>query len=369
MPVPLPIAIVIALIALSVLVTVHEFGHFLAAKLMGVWPEEFGIGLPPRVWGKKIGETIWSVNALPLGGFVRLHGEVGTDVQKHPDRAFMNKSKPARAFIAVAGVAVNFLFAVFCFSLIFFITGIPKGVVVERIESDSAASLTEITTGDQIIALGGVELIDTSEFSPTIQKFKGQTTTVTVKKAGTSDTVDYQVSIPNEVPEDKGLFGVGYSPRETFYGNVITRPLVALKYGSELTWEYTVLIVGEFKKLFTQIGQGQVPKGLAGPVGVVGVTAEAVTQGLLSTLGLTGLISINLALVNLIPFPPLDGSRIMFLFIEAIVGKKRLPYWESRIHATGMYILLALMVLLTAREIPKVLSAGSLSGFVQSLIQ
>jgi len=365
---PLPILVIIALIVLSLLVVVHEFGHFVAAKLVGVWPEEFGIGLPPRVWGKKIGDTIWSVNALPLGGFVRLHGEVGTDEQHYPERAFMNKSKLARAFIAVAGVAMNMAFAVLCFTTIIWFTGVARGVEVTDVVEGTAASQTEITAGDKIVQLGETQILDTSDFSPAIDKNKGKTTAVTVQKAN-GDTREYSVDIPSQAQEGKGLLGVGFKPSETYYGSGIERPFVAFKYGTAQTWEFTTLIFNEFGNLFKQIFSGQVPKGLAGPLGVVGVTAEAANQGFLPLLSLAGLISINLALINLVPFPPLDGSRVMFLVIEQIVGKKRLPKWEARIHAAGMYFLMGLMILLTAREVPKIFTAGSLTGFVESLIK
>jgi regulator of sigma E protease len=121
--------------------------------------------------------------------------------------------------------------------------------------------------------------------------------------------------------------------------------------------------------MFTQIFTGHMPAGLTGPLGVVGVTAQAASQGILDLINLTALISINLALINLVPFPPLDGSRVLFLIIEIFVGRKKLPAIEEKVQTVGMYLLLILVVFLTFREVPKVFTSGSLEGFVQSLIQ
>src|SRR3989337_3302861 len=119
-------SILIFIFVLSLLVLVHEFGHFIVARLSGVWVEEFGFGLPPRIWGKKIGETIYSINLLPFGGFVRLHGENSEDEVKEPKRAFINQDKKTRSKIILAGGFINFVIALLCFSLTYSLTGIPR---------------------------------------------------------------------------------------------------------------------------------------------------------------------------------------------------------------------------------------------------
>jgi regulator of sigma E protease len=359
-----------ALFVLSFLVVIHEFGHFLAAKLVGVWPEEFGIGLPPKVWGKKYKGTLWSINALPLGGFVRLHGEVGTDVQKYPEKAFMNKSRPARAFVAVAGVFMNFLFAVLAFAFIFYITGIPMGVRISEVAQNSPAAEAGIQTGALVTSIDGHELYNPALFSQIIADTKGRETSVSFTDSeGVTHTTNF--AMRKEAPEGEGLFGVkyGYGASEVRQPQGFSRFFVSLYYGSRQTFDFAKLILSEFGKLVTTLAGGHVPAGLAGPLGVVGVTAEAARNGFLDLLGFSALISINLAVINLVPFPPLDGSRVLFLLIEMVVGKKRLPVWEARIHQVGMYILLGLMLLLTFREVPKALTAGSLTNFVQSLVK
>jgi regulator of sigma E protease len=150
---PLPLLILGALIVLSILVIVHELGHFFAAKKSGVLVEEFGIGLPPRAWGKKIGETIYSINWIPLGGFVKLHGEVGEEKIKYPNRAYVNKGALTRIWIALAGVLMNLLFAILCFSIVYTVTGIPKSretgqVRIEEVISGSPSEEVGLAAGD-----------------------------------------------------------------------------------------------------------------------------------------------------------------------------------------------------------------------------
>ena len=363
--------ILVALLVLSILVVVHEFGHFLAAKLMGIWPEEFGIGLPPRVWGKKIGETLWSINALPLGGFVRLHGETMEPHLNQPARSYVGKSKLARAFVAVAGVGMNVLFAILAFSFIFFMLGIPNGISVSKVSEDSPAAGIGLSEGDTILAIDGKSLYNPAFFGQNVASHAGKDIEITYKSGETGEIVDKKFVLRPLAPEGQGLLGVLYNPSPAGYLETpgISRFLVSIKYGAIETWDFTRLILTEFGKMFTGLFHGKVPTGLTGPLGVVGVTAEAASQGIYDLIGLSALISLNLALINLVPFPPLDGSRVLFLIIEGVVGRKRLPKYEEKIHTIGMYLLLILVALLTFREIPKLLTAGSLSGFVDSLIK
>ncbi len=363
--------VLIALLTLSLLVTIHEFGHFIAAKLIGAWPEEFGIGLPPRVWGKKIGETLWSINALPFGGFVRLHGETVDPHMSHPERSFARKSKLARAFVALAGITMNLVYAVFAFSLIFFILGVPHGIKVETVTPDSPAAAIGLKQNDVIEAIDGRSLYNLSFFGLNVSKHAGHSISIDYKDSATGDTVKKQFVLRQFAPEGQGLLGIAYNTEPAGYLETpgISRFFTSLQYGAYQTYDFSVLILGEFGKMFSQIFTGHVPQGLTGPLGVVGVTAQAASQGILDLINLTALISINLALINLVPFPPLDGSRIVFLIIEQFVGRKRLPAIEEKIQTVGMYLLLILVVFLTFREVPKIFTSGSLEGFVQSLIK
>lgn len=361
--------ILLALVILSVLVVIHELGHFLVAKKIGVWAEEFGIGLPPRVWGKKIGETIYSINALPIGGFVRLHGEVGEDEKnlKHPDRAFINKPALPRIAVAVAGVIMNILFAAICFSAIYAFTGIPSeiagGVVITQVAPDSPADQADIKAEDKIVSINE-EPVTFDNFSSIIDQNKGKQVTITFEDGRTTE-----VTIREEAPEGEGLMGVGFANIEFVYPAWYAAPFVYMKHGIEDTVYWAQQTILGFKMLFQDVTSGNAPQGVLGPVGITLTLAEFVKQGMVSVLALTGIISINLALLNILPFPPLDGSRVLFIIAEKILGKKYVRKHEAHIHLAGMGVLIVFIILMTFNEIPKLISAGSVSGFVQSILQ
>ncbi len=363
--------IIIAVISLSVLILIHELGHYLAARLSGVWVEEFGIGLPPRIWGVKIGSTIYSLNALPIGGFVRLHGESGEDRVTKPKKAFVNKSKLARIFISIAGILMNFLFAIICFSIIYCYTGIPRGVQITDVSVTSPAEVAGLKKGDTIVEFNGKKNLDYEYFPDLIAKNKGKAVMLKVESQtdGITKTKDVELVIRSESPEGEGLLGVQFIPEEIYYPPIIKRPFVYTKYGVQKAVYVSEKTIAGFEFIFSELFKGQKPKGVAGPLGVTVFIAEVASIGLLPLIEFVGIISINLALVNLIPFPPLDGGRVLLISIEAALGKKILPKIESSIHIAGMVVLLFLMLLVTAGEIPKLLSANSLSEFVDSLIE
>jgi len=358
-----------ALLILSILVLVHEFGHFIAAKIIGVWPEEFGIGLPPRAWGKKIGETIYSVNWLPLGGFVRLHGESPDSEVTKPSRAFINASRPKRAFVALAGIFMNFLFAWVCFTLMFLVSGIPRGVAVSEVEKNSPAEEAGVLPGDVIYTLNNQEIIGTEEFLLNIRNNRGETVALGIerKKDSKLEYMTTGVNVREEVVEGQGFTGITYDVRPVEFE--APNPVNIVYYGGRETVKWTKFTVEALATLFRDLGRGTVPQGLSGPFGVTLTIAEVIRYGIVALLSFTGIISVNLALINVIPFPPLDGSRVVLLGVEALVGKKHLAKVEGKVLNAGMIVLLVLIGLLTLSEIPRLISVGgSISGFVDSLM-
>lgn len=371
MPSVIPL-LIMALIALSILVLVHEIGHFLVAKMVGIWPEEFGIGYPPRLFGKKFGETIYSINALPLGGFVRLHGEDPSEKAKYPERSFSHKPPLAKALVAVAGVFMNFIFAVVIFAALYaYGGGVAKGVLVSSVLPDSPADNAGLVEGDVIVSLGGQALILTESFLPEIDLNKGKTTTLIYEreKNGAINTYETNVTLPAQYSEERGLLGVGYLPESIVSPSWWQTPFTYLYYGFTKAVYLSEKIIEAFGGLLVSAFSGTKPEGLVGPVGAAGLGAEAARAGIVNLLHFTAIISINLAIINLVPFPPLDGSRLLIIAVEGLVGKKMLPRVESMVHTIGMIILLMLMLVLTAGEIPRLISAGSLSAFVDSLVQ
>ncbi len=371
MPAAIPL-LIMALLALAILVLVHELGHFLVAKLVGIWPEEFGIGYPPRVFGKKIGETFYSLNALPLGGFVRLHGEDPNEKAKYPKRSFSHKPPLAKALVAVAGVLMNYVFAIILFTVLYtYVGGVAKGVLVTSVLPDSPAAEAGLREGDVIVSLGREPLILTESFLPEIDAHKGKTTSLIYEREvnGALQSIESEVNLPAQYSQERGLLGVGYLPKSIVKPVWWQAPFVYLYYGFVKAAYLSEKIVEAFGGLVRSVVFGAKPEGLVGPVGAAGLGAEAARGGILNLMHFAAIISINLAIINLVPFPPLDGSRLMIIAVEGITGKKMLPRMESIIHTVGMAMLLLLMLVLTAGEIPRLISAGSLSAFVDSLLQ
>jgi len=371
MPSVIPL-LIMALLALSILVLVHELGHFLVAKMVGIWPEEFGIGYPPRLFGKKFGKTLYSINALPLGGFVRLHGEDPSEKAKYPELSFSNKPPLAKALVAVAGVFMNFVFAILVFATLYaYSGGVAKGVMVNSVLPESPADKAGLMEGDEIVSLGGSDLVLTESFLPEIDLNKGETTSLIYEREvdGTVQSIESEVELPAQYSEERGLLGVGYLPASVVQPSWWQAPFTYLYYGFVKATYLSQKIVEAFGDLIVKAFSGSKPEGLVGPVGAAGLGAEAARAGILNLMHFAAIISINLAIINLVPFPPLDGSRLLIIAVEGVIGKKMLPRVESMVHTIGMIILLLLMLVLTAGEIPRLISAGSLGAFVDSLLQ
>lgn len=359
-----------AVLGISILVLVHEFGHFITAKILGVWPEEFGIGLPPKIWGKKIGETEYSVNWLPLGGFVRMHGETSETKITKPERAFVNQPAWKKTLIALAGIFMNFMFAVFAFSVVYFFAGIPQKVLVGEVVSHSPADAAGLQSGDIIFEMNGVKIDESTVFPEQISELAGQRFDLTIEREieGQKQELTKTVYLRTKAPDGEGLLGITWGVGELNYPPIYERPFLSAYFGYRKTVLYTEKIAVGMVDIFRQASGGRVPEGVAGPVGIVGIVTEVAKFGIIPFFELLGIISINLAILNILPIPPLDGSRVVFAFGEAAFGKRIVPIVEHWAHIVGMILILILFVLLTANEIPRLLTAGSLSGFVDTLL-
>ena len=366
--------ILIFLLVLSVLILAHEFGHYWVAKKNNVWVEEFGFGLPPRIWSKKIGQTIWSVNLLPFGGFVRLHGENTEEDLAKPTRAFSNKSKKARIAIITAGVFMNVVLAIFAFAITYSFTGIPREtdrVKVLEVDAGSPAQTAGILVGDTISSVGKESVESVSEFIELVDANKGDKVSIVLVGKEKGETVEKKVSIrPREnPPEGEGPLGVTISSTEIYFPPIWQRPFVGIYYGLKdaLFWGKTI-VVGFFG-LFVNLFKGEgTPRGISGPVGIFAVTSQAASYGALSLINFIGILSLNLAVLNIIPFPALDGGRLLFIFLEKFMGRKVLPKVEAIIHSVGMIILLILLLAVTVKDIRLLIQSGSLSGFVDKIL-
>ncbi len=349
------LSIIIIVIGLSLLIIIHEAGHFFAAKFFGILVEEFGFGLPPRIFGKKFGETLISFNWLPFGGFVRIFGESQRsliDADKHADlrgkvdltRTFYIQPVWRRAVIISAGVSMNFLLGWWLLSAVFMI-GIPQSLIVTEIKSGSIAEIAGIGKGDQIFGF-----LSVPEFTEFLKDNEGHEITLQTVRFG--EAKELKINFSNKLAEDKGKLGVylieAGTPRMGFFMALINGFLEAGKISLLILGGVFQLIVG----LFTD---WSVFGGFAGPVGIVNIAAQTAKLGVANFLQLLSLISLNLAVFNLLPIPALDGGRLLFLLIEKIKGGKVNPRNEAIAQAVSFAILILLILGVTVQDVLRLL--------------
>ncbi|KKT19172.1 MAG: hypothetical protein UW02_C0014G0013 [Candidatus Nomurabacteria bacterium GW2011_GWB1_43_7] len=363
-------SIIIFLIILLVLVLVHEFGHFFTAKRFGIRVDEFGFGFPPKLFGWKKGETEYSVNALPFGGFVKIFGENPDEENtRGPDagRSFVNKPKWQQAMVLFAGVFANFLLAWLLFSA-GFISGLPTSadsklasynledvnLVVISILKNSPAENAGLQVGDKIVSLKNNSDF-TSEINPEKVKsfvLESRDKEIEIGYLRSRDTEIKFVKAVPAVNEVTGSPEIGISM--DMIGTAKLPFFTALYEGMKLNLNVTKnTAIGLFTLIYEGIlGRGSL-EGIAGPVGIVGIVGDAYQFGFVYLLSFAALISINLAIINLFPFPALDGGRLLFLLIEKIKGSRINLKFANAANMVGFSLLILLMLIVTYHDIIK----------------
>ncbi len=353
--------IIIFILILALLVLIHEFGHFIAAKKSGVLVEEFGFGFPPRVIGKKIGETLYSINLLPIGGFVKLYGEEyheeGAMVDgKLKSRAFINKKPWQKVLIVVGGIIGNFLLGWVLISFLF-TQGVPSPtneVIVEQVQSNSPASAVGIHSGDRITkAIKGDKtypLTSIADLQDVTKKYADQPIKLEVKQNGAAREVT--VTPRKHPPAGQGSLGLVITSFEEKKYPWYSAPY----YGLIQAGNITRMIVVELAKTVVQLATLKNPKvDVAGPIGIAQFTGQAIKFGQNAVLELIALLSLNLAVINILPFPALDGGRLVLVLYEWISGRKVNRTFERYLNLAGIIILLSMTVLVTIHDIIKLL--------------
>lgn len=352
-------SILLFILVLGVLIFVHELGHFLVAKKSGIRVDEFAIGFPPRIFSFTKKGTRYALNLIPFGGYVKIYGENPDDGadDKNAKDSMINKPKWVQALVLVAGVTFNIIFAWFIFILLFikgaeFNSNIvpfvpqPEGVSVAYVVDDSVSAKAGLVQGDIIksVQIKGQNLeTNNNIIFEILYSEKKEITNLTVQK--NTGEVKSITLIP-ESPDTK--FGFSLTDRVFVKTNPITATIYATQATTHLTKLTAIGLYDFFAKLFT--GNANF-KEVAGPVGIVGLVGKAADNGLNDVLFLTAIISINLAVLNLLPFPALDGGRIAIVAIEAIL-RKDLNYQKVAIVNTiGFFLLILLMIILTFHDI------------------
>lgn len=350
-------AIIVFVVLLLLLVLVHEFGHFITAKWAGCQVEEFGFGFPPRLISWRRGETRYSLNLLPLGGFVKIKGEDMSDVDPGP-RSFASKSAGWRVFILSAGVLMNALLAIV-------LLGIQAGVgfptiateenrheltdlktYILEIAEGSPAANAEIEPLDRIVSLAGVANPTLDQVQELVARSAGSEVALELERQGQHLTVNLVPRV--DPPPEEGAMGVSLAATGLKKAPWWQAPWVGLKR----TGEMFAAIITQFGILLNRlISDGTVSEGLTGPIGIAIYTKEVTALGLSYILEFGALISLNLAIINILPLPALDGGRILFVGIEKIVGRKWLGKAEQITHTVGFALLILLMIAITLRDV------------------
>lgn len=359
-------SILIFIVVIVALIVVHEFGHFVVAKLSGMRVDEFGLGYPPRalLLAKK-GGTEYTLNWLPFGGFVKIYGEDG---EGGDPRAFSKRPRILQAIVLVAGIAMNLLFAYVLITGAL-IAGTPRALsenelgaahdmqlLVSNVLSGSPASVAGLLPGDAIIsakdAKGEWRAVDPKSFSAFVNASGGDAITFDIQRNGTEQSI---TATPKEgvVPNEPFRFALGVEVATI--GVVPLSFVAALTSGAQLTWGATVLTAQGLGHFFYGVFTLSADLSqVAGPIGIAGAVGAASMQGVGDLFSIMAIISINLALINLIPVPALDGGRFLFVIVESVIRRPIKPSVARTVNAVGFIFLILLMLVVTAHDIFKI---------------
>lgn len=344
---------------LSLVVVIHELGHLFAAKMFGIKAEEFGFGLPPKLFRLfRKGETDYTINLLPIGGFVRLYGEEGEkDPLTADNRAFWSKPVWQRSAVVVAGVVMNFLLSIILFAIVYSFLGIPtkvQGIKIDQVVEGSPMAQLQVKEGDvvkKVVVDGQTQTVaEVDKFLGLVSENKGKEIELVFGSGR-----DIKVVPRVNPPEGEGALGVVISDTEFKQYVWWQMPFRGMVVGVEEAVLWGKEIVSGFGQMLYRLisGKGLNRQEVAGPIGIYQLTGTVSKAGILPLIQFVGVLSINLAILNIIPFPALDGGRLAFLLLELVIGKKVKNTVESWIHSVGMIILLGLMVLVTINDILK----------------
>jgi regulator of sigma E protease len=333
--------IVYAILIFFVLVFIHELGHFISARAVGIGVNEFALGMGPKILKKQGKSTLYSLRAFPVGGFCAMEGE---DEDSESPTACNNKGPLKRALVLVSGSAMNILFAVLILSIVIFMNGepIPK---VSELAGESVAAADGLEVGDTLLEVDGQKVKKWADLSEILSKKSAEDTAVTLKiekENGDIKTIETSLYV-----DESGALKVGVTPVRAHGLSFAVR---SVGYGFEATWGMTKMMVTVLGELFTgKAGLDQ----LTGPIGIVKTVDDTVKYGFIYVLQLAALISLNLGIVNMLPFPGLDGGRILFLIIRLFTGKRISDSVEGKFHLAGFVLLIGLMIYITVIDIDR----------------
>lgn len=332
------IKVIVALLVFMVVVVVHEFGHFIFAKRAKIKVNEFSVGMGPKLFGKQRGETLYSIRALPLGGFCAMEGEDEEDGEEELDFSkrghFNGATIGGRILTIFAGPLFNFILA---FVILFALFGIRghQTTTIESIKENSIAQKYGIQVRDKIVNIGENKIDSWKDIQTSLSKLEKQETIIKVIRNGQ----EKEIEVKFENSKEKVLGITSKLERNL---------LVSVKESLNTFFYFIGSMFDILRQLFTgKVGVGQ----LSGPIGVVGAISSAASNGLYSLLYITAFLSVNLGFINLLPIPALDGGRLIFLFIELIIGRPVSRSKEGLIHTIGFIFLMGLILFVSFKDV------------------
>lgn len=349
------LTIIYAVAVLGMLIFVHELGHFLLAKRLGVGVLTFSLGFGPKLIGRKIGETEYVISAFPLGGYVKMIGEAPDEEVSPEDlsRSFSNKSAGKKMAIVAAGPIFNIVFASILFTMAFMV-GVPTMTAeVGDVKEDFPAFEAGIKAGDKVLSIDGVRVSRWDELSEAIQSSKRDTVAVEVYRSGST----LKFNVRPKITKVKTIFGEDTEIRvigiEVSKNYVIERsnPVEAIGKGLISTWNVTRLTFLGIVKLIQRIIPAET---IGGPIMIAQMAGEQAKGGILSLLSFMALLSINLGVLNLLPIPILDGGHLTFFTIEAIIRRPLSHRFKEISQQVGLFLLISLMVFAFWNDINRV---------------
>lgn len=329
----------IAILLFLVLIVIHEFGHFIAAKLLGVRVNEFAVGFGPKLFSKQKGETKYSLNLIPLGGYCAMEGE---DEESNDDRAFCKKKPWRRFIIVVMGAVFNLLLGLIIVAIILAPSKAFTSTVIAEFDENAKSSQTGLMVNDKILEAEGRKIFTTYDLSYAFTNVKDGKIDLTVERNGK------EVLLKNVEFESEEYDGISYLTVDFKVYGIKKTFGSYIKHTFNTAISYCAVI---WRSLIDVIGGKYGISAVSGPVGVTAAIGQAAKQSLQNVLPIMAIITINLGLFNLLPIPALDGGRLLFILIEMIARKPIPQKWEAAIHTAGFVILIAFMILVAAKDI------------------
>lgn len=364
---PVLISIAIFALVLSVLVLIHEFGHFFAAKLFGIRVEEFALGLPfTKALGQfRVGETIYSIYPLLFGGFVRLHGEESEE-KVDTTRSFWSRGRRQRMIVIMAGVVMNIVLAYVLFVGFYLALGIPtktvNKVTIVEVQAGSPAETAGLKADDRIVSVEGKSVTDGAELSRLMKSWAGTPVNLGVESGKRiyllDGVVDNNASLRTVTvtgrlnpPEGQGPLGLNLA--DWPYTQTVRDPVHVLGYAAHSMVTSIGNVVEGLRQIGVSIGHGKAPEGLSGPIGIYSLVDQLrkYNTGFYWVLQLGAVLSVNLGVLNVLPIPALDGGRMFFIWVEWIRGRRVSVELEQKVNHWGMMILLILIGLISIKDI------------------